>query len=72
MKERKQCENASVKHKATLRQLKRNKVVCVGGGRRDRDVYGWGGGGIGMFMVNILVYTKRQKAPNADRKHETT
>ena len=29
---------------------------------------GWGGIG----MVNILVYTKRQKAPNADRKHETT
>ena len=59
MKERKQRANASVKHEATLRQLKRNKVV--------------GGGGIGMFMVNILVYTKRQKAPNAaTSKHETT
>ena len=59
MKERKQRANATVKHKAISCQLKRTKVV-------------WGGGGIEMFRPNILVYTKRQKAPHADRKHETT
>ena len=31
-----------------------------------------GGLGIGIFKSNILVYTKRQKAIYADRKHETT
>ena len=30
------------------------------------------GGGIGIVRPNILVYTKRQKASHADRKHETT
>ena len=53
-------------------QLKPNKVVCGGGGGGIGMLMVWGVGGIGMFMVNILVYTKRQKAPNADRKHETT
>ena len=60
MTERKQCANVSVKHEVRALHL-----------TKAHQTKGRGGEAIGS-LSNNLVYMKRQKDINANRKHETT
>ena len=60
MTKRKQCENPNVRHEGKALRLTKAHKRKVGEGE-----------GIGS-LSNNLVYTKRQKDINTNRKHETT